>query len=196
MLAGISQYVAPLLRQHGLGAHMYFAQLCHQKLVAHAVGHWHQVNHGSVRGQLHPQPVKDILRCDGDALCCRDMAAAQSSALPGASLRLKNWLRALQGCGNSSSMDPSGTNSTLSMPPFSTGLQIPDQGLAFSGLLGSQQTFAQNGGGGSLMPGSSGGLRMGAAFGSAQSMSMLMSSGGLVHSRVRCRLRAQKDVQQ
>ena len=81
-------------------------------------------------------------------------------------------------------MAPSGTSCTLSMPPFPTGLQMPDQGLAFSGLLGSQQAFMQNGPGGSLMPGSLGGLRVGAASRPQHSMSMLMSSGGLVHSRV------------
>ena len=75
-------------------------------------------------------------------------------------------------------MAPSGPSCTLSMAPFSTGLQIPDQGLAFSGLLASQQTFSQDGGGGSLMPGSSGALRMGPAFRAPHSMSMLMSSGG------------------
>ena len=83
-------------------------------------------------------------------------------------------------------MAPSGTSCTLSMPPFPTGLQIPDQGLAFSGLLGSQQMFLQNGPGGSLMPGSLGGLRMGADSRPQHSMSMLLSSGGLVHSRVCC----------
>ncbi len=93
-------------------------------------------------------------------------------------------------------MAPSGSSSTLSMPPFSTGLQIPDHGLAFSGLPGPQQVFPQNLGGGSLMPGSSGGLRMRTALRAPHSMSMLMSSGGQLHSRVCCFLRAQEGVQQ